>query len=291
MSSFVNLNSPSYMPTLFGGGPAGNSLLDTLYGRTKPVAGNTNPIAALAQARSGEKKQVERVAAEPEVKRDLARFAQALAKAKTPADLLNDPAALKVLLTANGLGDQSGAPALAKQALLSDPAKSDALVNRLSDSRWKTINKTYDFANKGLTVLRDPTIQAAVANGYAEVHWRESLDRTTPGLSNAMDFMKRAGTITSAVQVLGDPTFRAVVTTALGLPKQIAFQTLNAQETAISKRLDLTKFKDPGFVQQFTQRYLLAASDAAKTEASAAAASGTGADLSSLAARAGGLVV
>ena len=59
-----------------------------------------------------------------------------------------------------------------------------------------------------------------------------------------------------------------MVTTALGIPKQIAFQSLQAQEKAISDRVDITKFKDPKFVEQFTRRYLVAASTAASTDAS-----------------------
>jgi hypothetical protein len=51
---------------------------------------------------------------------------------------------------------------------------------------------------------------------------------------------------------------REVVTVALGIPKQIAFQPLQAQEKSISSRLDITKFQDPKFVENFVQRYLIA---------------------------------
>lgn len=286
MTGRVYLNSPSYLPKLYGGGAVGDSLLATLYGQNGPAQGMTNPIAALIQAQSGQTRQVALVAAEPQVKRDLAQFVQALAKAKTPADLLNNPVALKVLLTANGLGDRVSGTALAKQALLSDPSQAHALINRLTDTRWKSVNQTYAFAAKGLSVLRQPATIAAITNGYAEVLWRRNLDQTTPGLSNALDFLKRASTIASVDQVLGDPTFRAVVTGALGIPREIAFQTLPAQEAAIMHRIDLTKFKDATFVHQFTHRYLIAEAQRANQNADAG-----GTDLSSLAARSAGLVV
>ncbi len=48
------------------------------------------------------------------------------------------------------------------------------------------------------------------------------------------------------------------MTTALGIPKQIAFQTLNAQEHAISNRVDIKQFQNPKFVEGFVQRYLIA---------------------------------
>jgi hypothetical protein len=112
---------------------------------------------------------------------------------------------------------------------------------------------------------------AAVANSDAGSRWRANLDQTTPGLSNALDFMERASTITDVDQVLGDPTFRAVLTTTLGVPEQTTSQGLAAQKLEISARIDLTSFKDPAFVNQFTQRYLTAARQAASEQSGTAA--------------------
>ena len=113
--------------------------------------------------------------------------------------------------------------------------------------------------------------------------WRNTLDATTPGLSEALSFRAQASGITSVDQILGDSTLRTVVTTALGIPEQIAFQDIGAQEQAISSKLDIKQFSDPKFVEAFTTRYLIAAQ---------AAAGNTGASsLDSLAASANGLVV
>jgi hypothetical protein len=267
----VNLNAPSYLPTLFGSRSTGNSLLASLHGFGNPAPAADNPIAALEQAKTGEAQQVARLAADPRVKRDLARFTQALTAAETPAQLLANPIALRVLLTANGLGDQTGDTALATRALLSNPERSDAPVNRLADPRWLSVIAIYAFATKGLSVLHNPAAIAVLAHGYAEALWRTNLDQTTPGLANALDFQQRASTITNVDQVLGDPTFRAVLTTALGIPEQIASQTPTAREQAISTRIDLTKFKDPTFVAQLTERYLIAARRAASQISATAA--------------------
>jgi hypothetical protein len=215
-------------------------------------------VAALTGAETNQTKDVAAVAAQPSTARDIAAFRAAVAAAKTPADLLNNPQALTVLLTANGLGDQTSYTALAKKALLSDTTKATSLANTLSDTRWKTAAQTYDFANKGLSVIKQAGTLNAIANGYAEVQWQTGLDQTTPGLSSALDFRSRATSIRSVDQILGDSTFRTVVTTALGIPKQIAFQSLSTQEKAISSRIDISKFKDPAFVEQFTKRYLIA---------------------------------
>ena len=70
----------------------------------------------------------------------------------------------------------------------------------------------------------------------------------------------------------------------LGIPQQIAFQSLPTQERAIRSQIDITKFKDPKFVENFTQRYLIAAGAASTTNS-------TVSTLSTLAIQAQGLVV
>ena len=88
----------------------------------------------------------------------------------------------------------------------------------------------------------------------------------------------------TSIRSSGDPTFRDVITTALGIPKEIAFQEITAQERAISNRIDLKQFKDAKFVAQFTQRYLIAAQQATSF------ATGVP-DLSTLAGQSAGLLV
>ena len=250
--------SLSLLPSSSG---SSGSLLGALYGGTGASGGN--PVEALQSALKTETKGVAAAASEPQTKREVAAFRAAVASAKSPAALLANPDARKVLLTANGLGDQAAYAGLVGKALLSDTSKPGSLASKLTDTRWLTVAKTYDFANQGLALLKKPGVVDSIAGGYAEVQWRTGLDKSTPGLSNALDFRDRGGTITSALQILGDSTLRTVVTTALGIPKQIAFQSLDAQQAAITSRVDIGKFKDKAFVDQFTRRYLIAAGAAA----------------------------
>jgi hypothetical protein len=259
-------------------------ILSSLYGLAGSV--DTSPadaITALTNAEANQTKDIAQVAAETNVKAAVAAFTAGVAAAKTPAALLANPAVLTVLLTANGLGDQVAYPALAQQALLSNTAKSNALANQLTNTAWKSTAATYQFATQGLSIIQQPAVQQTIANAYAEVTWRNSLDAAHPGLSNALTFRSEASTITSVDQILGDPILRDVVTTALGLPLQIAIQPLEAQEHAISSRLDISQFSNPQFVDQFTQRYIIAKA--------AAATPSTAPTLDSLAQAAAGLVI
>lgn len=262
------------------------NLLDTIEGIATSGAPlvEQNPVAALRTAEKNKTKDIATTAAEPQIGRAVAAFETAVQQAKTPAQLLASPAVLQVLLTANGLGDQTSYGALAKQVLLSDPGDPKSLVNKISDTRWLPVVQTYDFAKQGLAVIQNPKVMAAIANGYAEYSWLNSLDQVTPGLSNALTFLKQASSFTSVDQLLGNNVAFQVVTGALGIPEQVVFQPLEAEEKAVTSRLDITKLQDPKFVESFVERYLV-------NQAASASTSNTTPSLEALAAQAEGLVV
>jgi hypothetical protein len=127
-----------------------------------------------------------------------------------------------------------------------------------------------------LASFQKPATIAAIASAYTTDIWETNQDSVTPGLSNALAFKAQASTISSVDQILGDPMMRSVITTTLGIPQQIAFQPLDAQEHAISSRIDIKKFQSPSFVASFVQQYLIA------NAANAAASSSTTPDLTTL---------
>ena len=60
--------------------------------------------------------------------------------------------------------------------------------------------------------------------------------------------------------MLGDPIIRRVVTGALGLPREIAIQSVETQARAVASRLDIRKLEDPREIQRLAERYLLSRS-------------------------------
>ena len=287
----TSLNTLPGLSSLFAAvsGTSGTtaSLLGAVYntGTTGVGLSGQNPITALNNAETNQTQDIKATAAEPAVQRAVAAFTKAVQTATSPQQLLSNPTVMQVLMTANGLADQIPYTALAQKTLLSNANTTGSLVNQLTDTRWKPVVQTYDFANKGLTVIQTPSVISTIANAYAEVTWRTSLDATTPGLSNALTFRQNARSVTNVDQILGDPVLRSVVTTTLGIPLQIAFQPLEAQQKAVTSLLDITKLQDPKFVQQFAQRYLIAMAQ------SASANPATQPSMAALAVQAQGLVV
>ena len=266
---------------------ASASILNALYSNSTPstAVSTGNPLTDLKLAQTNQTADIAREAQDPLVARDIANFTKAIASAKDIGTALASPDVQKVLLTANGLSSYIGDTALVQKALLSNPSDPTSLVNQLGDSTLLSTVQTFNFGTNGLAELQNPKIQATLTSGYTEVKWRQSLDAATPGLSNALAFLGQASSIGNVLDILGNSVNRTVITTALGIPQQIAFQDIPAQEAAISARLDVTKLQDPKFVTSLTDQYLLTMQQQNSQSNSADSTS-----LISLAVQAGGIV-
>ena len=112
------------------------------------------------------------------------------------------PYLIRGSLTANNLSSYIQYPALAQKALLSDPSQSNSLVNQLGNTNLLNTAKSFDFAKNGLAALQNPKVIATLTNAYAEVLWRQSLEKATPGLSNALAFLGQASSIKTVDDIL-----------------------------------------------------------------------------------------
>jgi hypothetical protein len=231
--------------------------LSVLFTSTNSVT-SVDAKTQLANAEKNKTKGIAQEKQDPQVARDIAAFRKAVSTSKDASSFLSNPATLKVLLTANGLGDQAAYPALAKKALLSDPTNPASLASTLSNAAWKATAATYSFGTKGMAVVQDPKALDKLTDAYAEIRWRESMEAQSPGISRALSFRDSIGTATNALAILGDSTLRTVVTRALGIPEQIAFQSLDAQQKAINSKLDFTRLNDSKYVDGIAVRYLRA---------------------------------
>lgn len=241
---------------------AADSILQALYGGTPASTTGTSsidPIDALKLAQANQTADIANEAKTPAVELQVAAFTKAVQSATSVKALLTNPNFLTVFLTANGLGASVNETALAQQALSSNPADARSLANQLSttNSAWLSTAQTYNFYANGLSAIQSPKVLSTIANGYAEVLWRQSLDKQTPGLSNALYFLANAASLTSPDEVLGNSVARTVVTTAFGIPLQLAYQPLQAQEQAISNVVDFTKLTNSKYVQSITDQYLV----------------------------------
>lgn len=205
-----------------------------------------------------------RIATEPQQKRAMEQFKRAVDRAPDVRAALRDPRVLQVITTALGIPEGGTQPGLATRVLLSDLKDEKSLANTLGDKRWKSAAETLNLAKGGIAALRDPQLQASLADGLRRAQWNQNLEKQQPGLGDAVLFRERATAVDGNIYaVLGDPIIRRVVTGALGLPQEIAIQSVETQARAVRARLDIGKLEDPKEVQRLAERYLMNRANAA----------------------------
>jgi hypothetical protein len=269
------------------------SILSALYSGSTATgstfASTGNPLTDLKLAQANQTADVAAEAKQPQVSQAIAAFKTAVAGAKTIQSALLNPNVQQVLLTANGLSSYIGQTALVQKVLLSDPSDSTSLVNQLGDSTLLSTVQTYNFGTNGLAELQNPTVVSTLTNAYAEVEWRQSLDKATPGLANALTFLSQASSIKTINDVFANVTNFDVITTALGIPQAIVDQALSAQKTAVNSRLDYAKLQDPNYVTSLTDQYLLTMQE--QNQSSSSTSSGSSTNIFALAEQSTGIVV
>jgi hypothetical protein len=236
----------------------------------------SDAIAAFRRAtREGEEANaLGRLAKEPEQRRAMDQFRRAVDRATDLRAALRDPRVLNVLAMALGIPEAAQQPGLAQRALTADPSERDGLLARLPDKRWREAAAALNLRDRGVAALRDPAIQARLAEGLQRAAWQKELEASHPGLGDAVIFRERAERgIRSTYQILGDPVLRRVVTGALGMPPQLALQEVEAQARAVEAKLDVAKLRDGREAQRLAERYLLARGAEARPQAASPLAS------------------
>lgn len=357
--------SPAVLSMLYSGSSSGtNSLTSLVTGAGTASSGVATASAGaikagLVNAEKNEAKQLAQVAKDPQVVKDLARYEKVVKNAESIDDVLNDPIARKVLMTANGLKADVDNIGLLKRGLMSDPSDSKSVAAQMSsiNGAWIDFANKYNLAEYGIDRLypqqdgmkgrwnvslerEGETIEAMLEISQARggvwqatvdgvqipitvdgddvtlnLLWRDAadelhtttlegtlgkdgltgqqfndgapidqawgakpyfadalddirtsyiaekrldmLDQQLPGLGSAVLFKQVASTLKDATDILGSPLGREVITTAFNIPKQIALQSMVAQEKAINQRVDVSKLQNANYVDVIAQRYLL----------------------------------
>lgn len=209
------------------------------------------------------RQDVARLEKDPATQRDLQALEQAVARARTPADLLRNPRTLRLLMEAIGLADQAANGGLARNALMSKLSDRQSLANRLPDQRWKAAAQRLDFAASGLGKVRDPEVMAALKDGIIQYRRITAISAQSQAVADALYVRDLPqGQTPSLFAVLGDRVMRRVATTVTNLPQELALQTVEAQARTLRARFDPAQFADPKKRDALINRYLIVSSSA-----------------------------
>lgn len=210
-----------------------------------------------------ESKEQALLRSQPQNAREIDYFLENIENVETVDDLMEDYRLYSFVMKAHDLEDQIFGKAMMEKILKSNIEEDDALVNKLTDSRFKELYNTMGFGTDGVgnintmlgawkTRMVDKFVDTQYVNGKAD-------ENEAVGI--ALKFRREAADITTAYHILADSDLASFVRTALGLPEEIAGIDIDRQAELITEKLDLESLQDPEAVEKLVTRYM-AISDA-----------------------------
>jgi Protein of unknown function (DUF1217) len=186
-------------------------------------------------------KYIDRFSKDKGVQKEIEYFAKKAPTLTSVDALMKDRRALQYVLDSYGLGSEINNAGRIKKILTEDPTNSNSLVNKLADTKFKTMATALRM-DQGSTTLQNLVSTGALKTSYIQNEFEEALGDQDAALRQAAYFARNSGTISNVYSILGDKILRDVVTSTFNLPKELAIQKIETQAKVVAGRVDITKF-------------------------------------------------
>lgn len=196
------------------------------------------------------------IAKDPMFKKEMETFRARVKDIKSVEEFFKDYRVLKTVLEAYGLETEIGKAGFVKKLLSGNPTDKNALINRARDPRYQELSADIRLY-LGISQLKDSLFATKVEKRLQQIRTEKSLDEQSPGIRAAMRFKVEAPRVKTPYDILGNPVLREVILTVTGLPKTIAYQTVEAQARVISARVKIAKFSDPRYIDSLIKQFLV----------------------------------
>jgi hypothetical protein len=220
-----------------------------------PISGLASPVA-LNLVDATRDRQLAMLRDRPEHARGIESFRERIAEVTTVDQLVEDRELYVFVMKAFDLEDQIFGKALIKRMLKSDASEPKALINRLTDPRFKEMYEALGLASGGTVPdTADKFWQEGIVDRYLETVFINEQAAQNEVVGAALEFRRKAAEIESPFDILKDQELSGVIRRALGLPEEIAKLDIDRQADLIRSRLDLEKLKDPAEIEKLVRKY------------------------------------
>ncbi|GBQ68566.1 hypothetical protein AA103196_1978 [Ameyamaea chiangmaiensis NBRC 103196] len=170
-------------------------------------------------------------------------------------DLLDNYAAMKVVLGAYGLSSLSMQTAVLKQLMTQDPTSTKSLAQRSGNTAWQAFAKA--FSDWSTPPFADSTAVQSIVTGYMTGQFEASEGKAVPGLGNALYFTRTISGVSTLAEVMSDPTLLKVVETVNGYdPTQFGALDYDQQVQMLKDKVNFDDFSTPAKIRTYAERYL-----------------------------------
>ncbi|MBE7186616.1 MAG: DUF1217 domain-containing protein [Methylobacterium mesophilicum] len=192
---------------------------------------------------------------DPTLLKQNADYTAAVAKVTSVDEFLANDAVYNYAMKAFDLGSTGADKAFMRDILEGGVSDPNSLANQQKNTNFAKFAAAFDFAGKG----EKATTWRAAVEGTAEKFARQKLEEDAgdqnEGVRLALNFQRKAKTITSWYDVLADTALAKVVRTTLGLPDSFASADLDRQVSLFKAKLDIKDFQDGAKLDKFMKRF------------------------------------
>ncbi|MGE0055769.1 MAG: DUF1217 domain-containing protein [Hyphomicrobium sp.] len=189
------------------------------------------------------------------VQRETAYYEAKISDIKSIDDFMGDNRIYAYVLHAFGMDDVAPSKALVRKVLGGGVDDNNSLANSLSDSRFRDLTETFNFARYGTATTSFTRTQSGLVDRYMRATLERNAGQINEGVRLALYFQRKAPQITSIYQVLGDKALYKVVETALSLPTSLPAVGVEKQASIIAEKLDVSSLQDPVTLDKFIARF------------------------------------
>ncbi|KAA9009961.1 DUF1217 domain-containing protein [Histidinibacterium aquaticum] len=202
-------------------------------------------------------RQLELIESSARHSRAISTFRERIGDIQSVEDLLDDQEVYTFVMRAFDLEDQIFGKAMIGKILESDINDRKALVNRLTDPRFRELHISMGFTDAGAKNANtlDPSWQEAIVDRYVEQRFINNQAEQNEAVGIALEFRRAAPEVKTWLDVLKDKGHATFMRTALGIPEQVAQLDIDKQAELFAKKFDIAKLKDPAEVEALVRKY------------------------------------
>ncbi|SOC45371.1 uncharacterized protein DUF1217 [Rhizobium subbaraonis] len=198
---------------------------------------------------------LDRVAKQPDVKRETEYYLSKIGSIKTIDAFFADSRLYNYVMKAHGLEDMAYAKAFMRKVLTEGVDSDDAFANKLSDSRYKELAESLNFARNGEAATSFDRAQKGVVDKYTRQTLEVNAGNENTGVRLALYFERMASSVTSGYSIIADDAISQVVRTALQLPDEFVGTDVDRQAAYYEDVLNIEDFQDPVKVGKLLERF------------------------------------
>ncbi len=215
--------------------------------------------------------QKARVAADPQVAREAEHFRQTIGQVSKAEDLVADYRLLSVALKAHGLEADIGNRAFIRKVLESDLSDPKSLANRLSDSRYAELARSFGFSEPVPATRSDPLLAERIGAAHLQAEFELRVGEADNDLRIALHAQRELAAIARGTgseagkwyQVLGSAPLAQFVQTAFGTGANLVKLPIDSQVTALQSAArrylgitDMAQLAEPAMMERAIGLYL-----------------------------------